>query len=275
MCIAIYQDPGARLTEDEFRTSWQSNPDGGGLAWLDDTGTVRTFKSMKLRPMMDKYEQILDLHGAHTPVLVHFRIATHGTVNEYNCHPFMVNSNIAVIHNGIIPVLIDKKDNRSDTRVFTEEYLPKLPAGWLDDDYLFDMVEEYIGSSKLVFLTTENRERAYIANEHQGHWNTPKNIWFSNKSYCKAPAMYGSKNSGKWQQPSMVNTAFADDDYDDATFGLCKFCTAPSVYDGVCYECEICQSCSMTDDYCQCYTTVAQTINSMTSEQFLQFDSPV
>jgi|DEB0MinimDraft_6_1074348.scaffolds.fasta_scaffold01229_18 hypothetical protein len=275
MCIAIYQDAGSTLTEQEIRNSWNANPDGGGLAYIDDCGKVCTFKSMKLKGLLEEYERVVDMHGQHSPMLVHFRIATHGTVNEYNCHPFMVNKNIAMIHNGVIPVLIDKKDKRSDTRVFTEEYLPKLPKGWLDDDYLFDMVQEYIGHSKLVFLSTENRDRAYIANEHMGHWNPVKTIWFSNKSYCSVSSMFSKYNpNAKWQQPSMADSTQGFDPYtyeEDPAIGQCKFCTGMSVYDGVCYECEICQSCSMTDDYCTCYTSIA----NMTDEQWKKFSTPV
>jgi hypothetical protein len=267
MCIAIYQDAGATLTEDEIRTSWKSNPDGGGLAYIDDCGKICTFKSMKLKPLLEEYERVVTMFGQHSPMLVHFRIATHGGVNEFNCHPFMVNDNIAMIHNGIIPVLMDKKDPRSDTRVFAEEYLTKLPVGWLDDDYMFDMVEEYIGQSKLVFLSTETRERGYIANERMGHWNDSKSIWFSNKSYCSFGQM---KPMTGWYQPSVVSQF---DQYvnEDPELGLCKFCTGMTVYDGMCYECEICQACSMSDDMCQCYTSIAD----MTEEQWTRFTTPV
>lgn len=273
MCIAIYQDAGSVLTEQEIRNSWQANPDGAGLAYVDDCGKVCTFKSMKLKRFMEEYERVVDMHGQHSPMLVHFRIATHGSVNEYNCHPFMVNKNIAMIHNGVIPVLIDKNDKRSDTRVFTEEYLPKLPEGWLDDDYLFDMVQEYIGNSKLVFLSTENRDRAYIANERFGHWNASKNIWFSNNSYCSRPGLFAKYSpNGKWQQPSMTAGEIVDDlEFDDPALGECKFCTSMSVYDGVCYECEICQACSSTEDYCTCYTSIA----NMTDSQWTAFSTPI
>lgn len=251
MCIAIYHDAGVCLDANEFRLSWKNNPDGGGFAYINSVGRIVTYKTMSFDKMYEAYYEA-QARNSESPFLVHFRIATHGTVNEYNCHPFEVGKDMALIHNGIIPVLISKTDKRSDTRVFVEEYLPRLPFNWQDDEYLFSMVEEFIGSSKVVLLT--NRDSAdsnmYILNESSGHWNTAKNTWYSNSSYCSVP-----KNKSLWK-PGAPKSYEPVPLAIDHPLDVCTQCMSPSVFDDMCYTCGICQDCNMSDIECMCYNSI-------------------
>lgn len=241
MCIAIYQSPGYRLTEQELANSWRNNPDGAGLSFFDSSGEIVIHKTMNKSEFVDIYNDAVRHHGDESEMSVHFRIATHGSVNIDNCHPFMVpHRNISVIHNGIIPVMMEKKDRRSDTRVFVEDVFPLLSDNWLDDEQLTNMVEEYIGHSKLVVLTTEHEYSSYILNEHLGNWSDDKKLWFSNKSYCDINS-YGSIGtySGSWSSPTLWSAS-------QQKLPKCVMCAENAVFDDVCYECETCQKCSYT-----------------------------
>jgi len=257
MCIAIYHDQSCPLSPEEFNNSWTNNPDGGGFAYFDESNEIAIKKSMNKGEMYDMYYKAIEKYGETSPFLVHFRIATHGSVNLSNAHPFRVNANTIMIHNGMIPVIMDKKQKRSDTRVFVEEYLPRLPKNWYDDEYLFDIVQEYIGNSKLVFMTNDPKldSYLYIVNEKMGHWSEDGTTWYSNKSYCSSK----SYNLTGWKQPSMSEPI-----EDLVVLPECKICGENAVFDDMCYSCESCAMCGLTDDICACYAS----IHKMTDEQF-------
>lgn len=269
MCIAIYHDAGYCLDEAHFKNSWDNNPDGGGFSYIDGTGQLQVFKTMTYQKMFETYYDAVT-NNPESPFSVHFRIATHGSVNIDNCHPFRYGDKYTLIHNGIIPVLMDKKDKRSDTRVFVEEYMSRMPKGWLDDDYLFNMTEEFIGNSKLVILTTDPKADAYayILNESQGDWNKEQTAWFSNGSYkIERKTLFGGS---KWHTPSQLTL---DNQFDQYTpkLGKCSFCDVDAVFDDVCYQCESCQICSMADEACKCY----ESIHDMTEEEWNKLSSEV
>jgi len=264
MCIAIYQSAGCRLPKEQLVQSWTSNPDGAGISYFDENGELVIEKDMTLDGILYKYESAVDRYAATSPFAVHFRIATHGGVTMDNCHPFRVSEDTTLIHNGIIPVLFNSKtDPRSDTRVFVEDYLPRLPANWMDDECLFDMVETYIGASKLVILSRAGSSDYYIANESDGHWSSDKKIWYSNGSYK------GSKKLS-WVNSNQLSlgcdVSFEEDEYDNAILPECYLCGEPAVFDDTCYSCESCQRCYQEDEHCLC--DVGFRIHSATDNEF-------
>jgi hypothetical protein len=246
MCIAIYQAPGYRLTESELHNCWENNPDGAGISFFDRSSEIVIEKTMNRSEFVDLYNKVVKQHGRYTEMAVHFRIATHGGVNISNCHPFYTpDRTMSVIHNGIIPVLFDsKKDPRSDTRVFVEEVIPNMPAGWIDDEQMFNMVENYIGHSKLVVLSEKTQNSAYIFNEELGNWSDDAKIWFSNRSYCSIPKNINIYSGNGWLSPKLI---------EEQALPKCILCDEAAVFDGACYECETCQKCgyvAWTDECC-------------------------
>lgn len=261
MCIAIFQNAGNIISDDEFYNCWCANPDGGGFAYITPTGEIKVQHYMKYKKMYAAYRAAMEVHGDTSPFLVHFRIATHGSVDLSNCHPFKVNDNQVLIHNGMIPVLYDKGERRSDTRIFAEDYMRKMPDGWLDDPFMVDMVEDFITTgSKVAFLSTNTEHAGYILNQKLGHWTDGNGIWWSNSSYktCRTTA---TNPQSAWYRPSDVKF----EDPDIADINKCVFCDERSVYDGVCYECETCQGCCEPYEYCTC---PGSSIHSMTDHQY-------
>lgn len=203
MCIAIYQAPGQRLDDDAIVNGWMNNPDGGGFSHLDDDNNIVTFRSLDLTEFEDAYWTAWDTYGASSPFIVHMRWGTTGSNTVKNCHPFpigkggvegmtLTGTDTVMIHNGIININVPKLGDYSDTRWYAERYLSRLPDGWLDDWALSEMVGDFIGSSKLVFLTVDEKlnHNVYIINERQGFWNNKdtRDIWYSNSS-CKASSV--------------------------------------------------------------------------------------
>jgi hypothetical protein len=132
--------------------------------------------------------------------------------------------------------------------VFVEEIIPMLPERWIDNEQLFNMVEEYIGSSKLVVLSQNNDNSAYILNEGMGHWSSDKKIWFSNKSYTQASCNIIVHKGSGWKSPELFDSPAVP-----MSLPQCMMCNEAGVFDDVCYECETCQLCgyiAWTDECC-------------------------
>lgn len=192
MCVICHQPKGSYLDKETAETAWKANPEGGGFAYIDNDGKIQVRKHMAFKTFWKDFETTRSQFPKRD-YLLHMRIATHGEVNTANVHPFFLDEQelTVVAHNGIISGVPDYQDGRSDTRVFIDEVLPELPDNWLDLPYVVKMVEEWIGWSRLAFLTVDPRlqKNVYILNELSG--TEHKGMWFSNQSFRpkKAPVV--------------------------------------------------------------------------------------
>lgn len=201
MCIAIVKKAGAVLTRDTLFNCYTNNRDGCGFAYINTDiygkRKIRIKKSMDFEIFYDKYSRAVE-QNPNSTFLIHFRIATHGTVDEYNCHPFQINDKQVFIHNGIIPQM-DKdgpRDHRSDTRIFKDKILRKLPRGWENNPAIKFMIESIIGFSKLAVLNVDNTFN--IFKENSGHWK--EDVWYSNTSYQPFVPVRTSYNEAYFQK---------------------------------------------------------------------------
>jgi glutamine amidotransferase len=190
MCTAIAQPAGTKtLTIEALEAGWEANPDGGGYAYIDDNGKIVAVHSMDRDSFILQYIADHGTHGEKSPFLIHVRIATHGSVSLANCHPFPVPMNdspgeMVISHNGIIDKISDavKGTDLTDTEGLVKYILAGMNDDWLDNEYLVDYIENFIGWSKLCFLTTnpELSKEMYILNEDMGLWKD--DVWYSNWS---------------------------------------------------------------------------------------------
>lgn len=275
MCLAVYQQAGAEPEFSELIAAWDNNSDGGGFAHFADDGSIQVYKTMDLLAFLENYEEAWQKYGQDSPFILHFRLATHGTTDEYNVHPFAVDANTVVAHNGIINTLgQEKTDKRSDTHFFVQEYLRRLPERWYEDPFISDMIERYIGTgSKLVVLTNHESAKSpgYIFNQKAGHWRD--GMWFSNYSYLG----YGVRSTFNKSQatskakpvspskPTVLGTPETDDDKEAGDsarpFGVvtvsagglvvevadCTLCGKDDFFDKNAQYCDRCDWCSWCD----------------------------
>ena len=275
MCLAVFHTKGYQLSEDEFDNAARSNSDGVGFAYYSEKNNIVIEKGTNVHEMKDKYFSRVAKNGERSPFIVHFRLATHGSVCDSNCHPFRINENDVMIHNGILPVVYRKGEHRTDTQVFANEYLAKLPENWFDDSYMFDMVEDYTHGSKLIIMTNNPKAKygVYIVNAKDGSWESENNRWFSNSSHKDSWLNYRN-----WAKPSNSNTysqALLDNITSNNVIGdsicsMCDLCGRVEVYEEVCYDCGSCQRCYMNvllDGDCKCWNENVS-INGMTDDEF-------
>jgi predicted glutamine amidotransferase len=259
MCIAILNRVNT-LSYKTFKQCWNSNPDGAGLTFFDGKN-IQIIKEMKsVKNFYTQYKEIRTKYPT-IDIAIHFRIATHGGVTLTNCHPFKVNKQTAFIHNGIISKVNATKEF-SDTFIFNETILKNLPPNFATNETILELLDSYIGYSKLVIISGKNYA---IVNESAGHWNAGN--WYSNESYKPRKvytytlAPYGTYskipnnvNRASWHTPNLWDESeiYAVEKPSKATkseakyySGLCECCSEQSdklTYSGE-YNIDICNDC--------------------------------
>lgn len=249
MCIAIMNGFKTTLKKDWVRNSWENNGDGAGLLWVND-GKLEIFKEMTtFDTYYNKYIEVRK-EFPKSNILLHFRISTHGKINTTNCHPFLVDKTIGFIHNGMIHQ-VERNTEFSDTYMFNELILKKLPKGFEKNVAMQELLHNYIDSSKLVFLNNKNEPT--IINEEAGHW--VGDTWFSNSSYKQVNSWvdYGgtkkAKSSVGYGSQSWYGGASFGTSWDKTsawggstmTTQKCSSCDtylySDEIIDGVCCDC--------------------------------------
>ena len=180
MCIAILAPKEKELTKETLETCWENNPDGAGLMFAFNGKLYVHKEVVDFDSFYEYYKAMFDRFGADSPFAVHFRIRTHGNIDLLNCHPHLVNENLGFIHNGILSnVVVPKGSNISDTMVFNNTILKKLPPLALSSPGVIALLEKFCTSNKLVFLDAKGN--SLIINKKLGQEDD--GIWFSNTSY--------------------------------------------------------------------------------------------
>lgn len=221
MCIIILNSK-QKLTKDVINTSWINNNDGAGLLYLDSNNKFQVYKTMNNKKEYYKRYSAARQESKH-PIVLHFRIATHGKVNTKNIHPFKVNNNLYFAHNGIID--IETNNKVSDTIAFNEKILKNLHPNFLNNKAIQELLSVYIGSSKLVFLHKNGTPT--IINEDKGHWDNFGN-WYSNYSYTE------------YTYPKTTKKGYTECNY--SQFDYCDICgkflqTSEEYSQGLCSQC--------------------------------------
>lgn len=185
MCIAILNTAEA-IDEQTLINCYESNHDGQGLIYAEN-GQLKIYKTLDFKQFLNTYYEVRK--QIHTPIALHFRMATHGNIDLENCHPFTVNKNLAFVHNGIISHY--GNNNYSDTYCYNEQRLKTLQNNFLKSRFIREFIAKEIGSySKLIFM--DNKSNYTIINEEAGIWDNDN--WYSNSGY-KYSAHYSYDDS--------------------------------------------------------------------------------
>lgn len=185
MCIAVYLPKKKTIDAETLYNCYISNPDGMGFAYWDENNNLIVRKFVGQEKIMLGIEEFLMTRERYIKkqMLIHFRIASHGKISKKTCHPFIVNKDTVFCHNGILSefskqLSLDSKI--SDTMLFNQKVLKKLPPNFINQPLYKKMLEEMIGSyNKMIIMESDGRH--WILNEEQGEWSD--GIWFSNDSY--------------------------------------------------------------------------------------------
>jgi hypothetical protein len=156
-----------------MKNCFDNNYDGAGLAWVGENGlTVRKGYFY----WQDLWKDMRDLVGC--PVLLHCRLATHGSVKAENCHPFLLGNGVAAAHNGILrvaPLEPDMTDSESFALKFVEPWSQKE----LRDPRVLAALEAIVLPGSIAMLDASGEFlflNKRLGVEHKG-------VWFSNRGF--------------------------------------------------------------------------------------------
>ena len=243
MCIIIYNKQGT-LKKEALVNSWLNNPDGAGIMYFYD-GQITVIKELTSRKkLVKKYFGIRKQYGEKLPICLHFRIGTSGQKNINNVHPFEISAHGQyVMHNGILSDYVSQGHDLCDTGIFADKMLNNLPAGYLNNGSITDLLSDHCRGSKVLIMDTTGT--ATLINSHLGFWDAEKNNWYSNNSYEENvySEIIPFSHSTNWNS-----------DYFTKPKNICKNCgswlTVCEKARGTCYNCSqqappVCAACQI------------------------------
>ena len=197
MCMIIYKPAGVELPSLEaFKEIANRNPHGIGFMYPLD-GKVCIYKMRMEAETVYELLKSLDVHEDNwcsKPLVVHFRMATHGDKSDANCHPFPITdddellgarycmTDIGLAHNGVVYLLGHDDRNRSDTYCMVKNYLSKFD--WDTFDRAYKIIDEEILKSDRMIVMNGNGDIITW-----GRWNEDKG--------CKYSCHFNSNDIGK------------------------------------------------------------------------------
>ena len=151
MCVLVICPAGTKLPSmSELRAMHRANPHGMGFAC----------KSMHYKGMnFERFCNRLQFVPEDEDVIIHFRLATHGSIGVKNCHPFH-KGGIWFAHNGILD--IEPEGDMTDSETAFKNYIyPAIQEYGIDSDEVKWVIDEIIDYSKFAILGRDGKARTF------------------------------------------------------------------------------------------------------------------
>lgn len=187
MCIIIAKKRGVKFPPlYTVKNCIKNNPDGAAISW-SEAGRVHTYRTLSATRFLSKYVA-LSQKGKDIPAIIHARIATHGSVNQRNCHGWKLfpgkQNELSFMHNGILH--LDTVPGWTDSETFLRNFF--APAfrvgGW---DLGCTVIEKFIGASKFAFIDRPGQIHLF------GRFIDVDNVLYSNYSFMSHVRLRGGK----------------------------------------------------------------------------------
>lgn len=219
MCLIAYKpNDKATFTYEDFKIAVENNKDGTGIMYPKD-GRIVARKYGKPTEKQNKkmYQEFISQPAA----ALHVRIATAGGVSDTNAHPFEILNkekhgvDLWMMHNG--HVKCERHYNeRSDTWHFVNMYLRpmlKRDAYAICSPFLQEMVKDYIGCSRLLFMYGDGTT-VIVADGVAKYDEGRGGLWLSNGHSLNKK--YTPPANNYYQHPNYHNSKpYGADEYDD------------------------------------------------------------
>lgn len=146
MCVIVYKPKGVRMPSSNIiRACARANRDGFGFCT-----PTKFFKSTSY----EQFKEQLASVETDEPCIMHFRLATHGSVCKSNCHPFK-KGDVFFAHNGVLSITPYKGKTDSET-AFLKYIYPAIMQGGLDSSECDTAVYNTIESSRFAIMQGED-----------------------------------------------------------------------------------------------------------------------
>ncbi|MBQ9473863.1 MAG: class II glutamine amidotransferase [Bacteroidales bacterium] len=171
MCCILYVPSGIKIPPtNTLKAIHRANPHGIGFADAEGNHGKTLDLSCFLQAIKKRHKD--------AACIIHFRLATHGSISEKNCHPFHdPATGIWFAHNGVLP--IPSHDDMTDSEIFFREgFLNALDNSRLsfNDPELWRYVEQVRGSSRFIFMRGDTVVKL-------GQWHTRNGVFYSNLNW--------------------------------------------------------------------------------------------
>lgn len=207
MCVIAIKTKGVQFPSvEDIQNCCDRNPDGFAMAW-NQNGKLNTYKTMSKVAFIKKYKEVVASCSAkQTAMVVHARIATHGSKGLKNCHCW-TGSGLAFAHNGIL-TLKNRGDMTDSETFFRDIFEPIFNAGGWKPATL--AIKSVIGGSKFAFLDKDGNVHMF------GFYEKHDGCFYSNSSWQGfVQRFYGGKSLIKIGGDAQPRFRFRDDDYFD------------------------------------------------------------
>lgn len=143
MCVICFKPAGAEMPKKtRLKAMATANPHGFGFA----TSSGKYFRTTDYKVFEKKLKTVTKDEAC----IMHFRLATHGSIKRTNCHPFASNG-VYFAHNGVLPYA--SVNDRTDSEfAFTTILMPIVARYGLFSEELTNKVAQIIGSSRFAFM---------------------------------------------------------------------------------------------------------------------------
>lgn len=183
MCILVVKKKGVDYPSlEQVVNCCKANPHGFALSYTYK-GRMRTFRTMDVQSFLWQYQAIVSKYPSEdVAMILHARIATHGSINARNCHCFQ-GEGLSFAHNGILG--IKNRDDLTDSETFFRDYfIPEYKKTHKFTDKVVNIINNVIGTSKFAFL----QPNGYI--HYFGRFIEEDGVLFSNSSYLPRRYFY-------------------------------------------------------------------------------------
>lgn len=128
MCVIVYRPKGTKMPSEEvLRAMYAANPHGCGFCT-----PTKYYRGLSFTAFMKNIAKV----GTKEPCIIHFRLATHGSIKRNNCHPFYdAATGTYFAHNGVLNIQPYKDTTDSET-AFRSLFVPYISRYGMRSDEL-------------------------------------------------------------------------------------------------------------------------------------------
>ena len=180
MCIIIVANKNKKVPNEHIELANKLNCDGFGMS-ASVNNKLFVYKSISINSddIIKLYNSVRQV--ATGDIVLHFRLATHGDISDKLCHPFYVNKDLVMFHNGVIRDSVSgynrHNKNESDTKAFVNNVLKNFKKGFQNNETIMNMISTSVGGYiKLCFLDSTGKT-TYTSSDK---WVEHNEILYSN-----------------------------------------------------------------------------------------------
>jgi len=173
MCVILACDEKTgKPTKKMLKEAENMNDDGGSIAWIKGN-KVRWEKGLKAKQIYKIVKKV------NLPMVIHFRIATHGGVNKALCHPFPITDKVELFTSGSADSVLFHNGIWSEYNKYAltavVQHKIKFPSGKMSDSRAMAWLVSHFGKSILNLMGDGNKMCIL----------TKKGIEYFGKGWCK------------------------------------------------------------------------------------------